>query len=1020
MIGSRSGALVLGGFLVLVGAVLPGHPSLLAQAPDPGGMSRPDSVRALVLERIRDQLATDAEVDLDSASVEIGQDQPVEQSGTPARSSLEVPTELPAGADSIMQALIRLDGFNSASYQGIRADFDAGTRRLVLWGTEESRALFSGQGVRLEADNSITYEEVQGRVRTRGRSDFTPSTGDPLQSDVLIYDLVEGRGTAIGAETTYTQGAQWIVRGDLDSVAEDLLFGSSARFTTCDLPDPHSYFQANELKVIGGQVLVARSVRMYVDDVPIFWLPFMAQNLGSGRASGILTPTFSVNDIVRTSSGYNRRLSNLGYYWAMSEYSDMSVALDWYANNYLALQGGLRYRWARRFLNGSLNLKRYWRDTGRKELGLDTNHRWEISQRTSVRASGRYITSSSFVRENSFDPREMVATVDSDANLNRRFDWGQLTVGSSRKQYLNEERTETTLPSASLSLSTLTFFGAPTESARWYNNLSVNGSMSWDRRLAERELRPDSTFSFGFASEVRTNGSARGGMSLGDLSLRGSLTTRETVFQDVPGQFFLSGEEVDGLDPLRGMGDFRSGDVAWSAGLSFQQGLIGSTTLTPSVSIDGSLLRVDSIPEAREFVAGSRRLRAGVSLQTDIYGFYTGFGTFEAIRHKVTPSVSWSYAPEVLPTELQSRVFGPSFSRTQNSFTIGFNQTWEAKVTAVEVEAEAADSLEVAVSDTTAVELLPAADSAQAIGGFPGAEVPLVVDPEEALELDPQAVRVQLGSDEELGRPPPSQNVVLLGLQTNAITYDLVEADSTGNFIDGFRTLTLTNRVVSDYLRGLNLSFAHDLFDDSARLEGGPRKFSPHLSQMAFGFSLDDESGLFRALGSLLGMETDPEPEPEPQPEPEVVEPALQVVPDSPLDQFTGFDSDRVIPGDDPFDTRAPPEGWQADISYSLNRPRSADRGSRLRAQMIQSRVSFAPSPNWTVDWSTSYEVEARRFNDHVVNLRRDLHEWEARFGFVQTARGNWSFQFEVVLRANQDLRFDYRQRSLDANRARF
>ena len=94
-------------------------------------------------------------------------------------------------------------------------------------------------------------------------------------------------------------------------------------------------------------------------------------------------------------------------------------------------------------------------------------------------------------------------------------------------------------------------------------------------------------------------------------------------------------------------------------------------------------------------------------------------------------------------------------------------------------------------------------------------------------------------------------------------------------------------------------------------------------------------------------METSPEPEPEPQPEPEVVEPALQVVPDSPLDQFTGFDSDRVIPGEDPFDTRAPREGWQADISYSLNRPRGADRGSRLRAQMIQSRVSFAPSPNW-------------------------------------------------------------------------
>lgn len=971
-------AFALGGLLVLVGAVLPGPPLLLAQAFDPGRMSRPDSVRALVLDRVRDQVANDAELDLDSASVEIGQDQPVEQSGIATGSSPEAPPQLPVGADSIMEALVRIEGFSAASYQGSRADFYAESRRLVLWGTSESRAVFSGQGVLLEADSSITYEDVQGRVRTSGRSDFTPSTGDPLQSELLIYDLVEGRGTALEAETTYSQGAgaQWIIRGNLDSVEQDRLFGSSTRFTTCDLPDPHSYFQANDLKVIGGQVLVARSVRMYIDDVPIFWLPFMAQNLGSGRASGILTPGFSVNDIVRTSSGYNRRVSNLGYYWAMSEYSDMSMALDWWSNNYVALESGARYQWARRFLNGSVNVKRYWRDTGRKELGLDTNHRWEISQRTSVRASGRFISSSSFVRQHSFDPREMVSTVDSDANLNRRFDWGQLTVGSSRKQYLNEERTETTLPSGSFSLSTLTFFGAPAESARWYNNLSVNGSMNWNRRMSERELQPDNTFSFGSGSEVRTGGSARGGMSLGDLSLRGSFTTRETVFQNVPGHFFLSEEKVDGLELLQGTGDFHSGTASWSGGLSFQQGLIGSTTLTPSVSIEGSMLSVDSIPEAREFVAGQKRIRSGVSLQTDIYGFYPGFRRFEAVRHKLTPTASWSYAPEVLPTELQSRVFGPTSARAQNSFTIGLNQTWEAKRSPEEVEAGASDSLEVAVSSTNG-------------GG--------------------------------LGRPPPSENVVLLGLNTNAISYDLIEADSTGNFIDGFKTLTLTNRVVSDYLRGLKLSFAHKLFDDSARKEGGPREFSPHLSKLSLGFSLDNESGLFRALGSLLSMMgADPEAEPAPQPESEVVEPALRGVPDSPLDQISGFNSDRVIPGDDPPETRAPLESLEMDFNYSLNRPRGSERGSRLRAQMIQSGLSFAPSENWTVEWATSYDVEARRFNDHVVNLRRDLHEWEARFGFVQTATGNWSFQFEVALRANEDLRFDYRQRSLDANRGRF
>ena len=36
-------------------------------------------------------------------------------------------------------------------------------------------------------------------------------------------------------------------------------------------------------------------------------------------SSGLLTPRFSVNDIVRTSGGYRRRVSNMGFYWAFME-----------------------------------------------------------------------------------------------------------------------------------------------------------------------------------------------------------------------------------------------------------------------------------------------------------------------------------------------------------------------------------------------------------------------------------------------------------------------------------------------------------------------------------------------------------------------------------------------------------------------------------------------------------------------------------------------------------------------------
>jgi len=890
-----------------------------------------------------------------------------------------------------MEALVRLEGFSSASYSGDRADFSAPSRRLVLQGTEERRATFSGDGNRLEADSSITYDDIVERIRTAGRTDFTPALGDPVESAVLIYDVAAGRGTAVDARTTYDQGARWIVQGNLDSVESGLLFASSARFTSCDLVVPHSYFEASELKMVSNNILVAWPVKMYVEGVPVLWLPFIFQNLERERSSGLLTPVFSVNDIVRASSGYNRRLSNLGFYWAMSDYSDLTLALDWYSNNYTAVQTGMNYAWNRHFLAGSLNLKHYWGVTGRRELGLNTSNNWRPTERMTVRGGASFISSSEFLIQNSLDPREINQTVDSDVSLSQRLDFGNLTLGASRRQYLNEDRTELTLPSGSFSLSTLTLLGAPPQTARWYNNIGVTGSTNWSRREVERGLDPEVDFSFAKTTNVRTQGSARGSLRVGDLSLSGSLQASEVVFQNVPGEFFH--------DEPEGFGDFRSADMDWSVSLSYLQRLIGSTTITPNISIDGEMLRVDSIAEATGFVEAPLRTRVGVVLQSDMYGFYPGFGPYETLRHKITPSLTWSYSPEVQPTDLQERVFGSGFARVQNVYGISINQTWEAKAREETPELPTPG----VAGQPIVVDTADASDpSAEVTAGQLDRESPAVV-----ATTTPSAGDAEAGGPERL---PPSRVVTLLALNTSAVSYDKIQADSTGRFIDGFTTTTLSNTVSSDYFRGLSLSFAHSLFDDSERtVEGGSRRFDPHLSQVSLGFGFNERSGLVTFLRRLLRIPAAPPQEAADPPSdaPEVV-----------LDERAGFDQNRVLPGSvGEVDERPRRDGWDAAFQYSLQRPRETDAGTAGRFQTLSAQVSFAPSDNWTVDWRTSYDVEERQFNDHVVRLTRDLHEWEANFSFRQTVTGNWSFQFEVALRANQDLRFDFEQRSLEGQR---
>ena len=79
---------------------------------------------------------------------------------------------------------------------------------------------------------------------------------------------------------------------------------------------------------------------------------------------------------------------------------------------------------------------------------------------------------------------------------------------------------------------------------------------------------------------------------------------------------------------------------------------------------------------------------------------------------------------------------------------------------------------------------------------------------------------------------------------------------------------------------------------------------------------------------------------------------------------------------------------------------------------MLQGSLSFDLTEAWGVNWRTSYDLIDGSFNDHFIQLTRDLHRWEAHFDFQKAATGNWRFQFEVALTDQQDLHFDYTQRS--------
>ncbi len=888
------------------------------------------------------------------------------------------PPRVAPGPDSVLNALLALPGYQASQYEGAGLEFGAGGQ-VSLHGTPDARARFFREGaerLELEADSSIMMSDSTNLIWTRGPSMFAGREGEPLNSTSMIYDLRDRRGTAHGARTRVAEGGSpWHLSGDLPSVTPDIVHGAHVGFTTCDLEHPHYRFDTSEIKIVAGNMLVARSVKLYFGDVPVFWFPFMFQSVERGRASGILTPRFSVNDIVRSSAGYSRRISNLGFYWAISDYADASLAMDWWANNYVGVTGTLSYNWLRQFLRGNVNFRNFWREDGSTTLAFSTSHNWELDERTRFEVRSSYASSTDFVRQNSFDPREVTQSIDSQGGVNRRFDWGNVSLSANRRQFLSDDRVSLTLPSANLSLSPITFFSAPSSRASWYNNVIWTGSGNYTRSIEDRLDQPPGEFQESLADKQGTRAGLSSSLSLGALSLSHSLNFNEAVTRDglevlAPAAGLMAADRLeawvgsvvapaaDSVLPERV--DLSSTDVTWSQTLSYQQRLIGTTTLTPNLSMSGKAMRSNKIPEAASLVSAPTRISFGAGLKTDVYGLWPGLGGFSAIRHKLSPGVDFSYAPAVTQTDLQNTVFGRGEFRAKNEMRIRLNQTFEAK-------RETADEAEEA---------------------------------EEEVAADPTG---------EPRRRERAEIVQLLALQTSAVNYDFVRADSLGRFTEGFTTTTLSNSISSDFLRGLQISTEHLLFEEGA--EG--RKLAPHLSGVDLSFSLNAASPPLRWLGGLmrLGRADGEQTESNREPEEEEEEPGEE----DPFTASSGLDESQVVPGFG--DSRrglggrsaqgsSGGRGWDASVSYSLQRPREAD----LVRQMLQLSVRFEPTELWRASWRTSYDVELGSFSDQMITFTRELHRWEANFDFRRTVTGNWAFRFEVSLTDNRDLKFDYQQ----------
>jgi Tat protein translocase TatC len=864
--------------------------------------------------------------------------------------------------DSLMQALLTREGFAFTRYLGDSARLVSDSSWIELRG----RAATVRDSATLEAER-IRYDDGRCTILADGEPKLFQGA-DILIGRTISFDTCnDERAVLRDALTSFDElGANWFVRGNLqvDSSAKRLWAGNS-EFTSCDLPIAHYHFQAGQVKWVSQSVLVARPAVLYVRDVPIMWLPFLFQDTKPGRRSGILIPQFGVNDIVRPSRSYNRQVTNIGYYWAPNDYLDFTGRFDWFANRYIQYGGEVRYRWLDRFVQGGLGFDQQRQSDGATSLSLRWDHQQRFSAATTLNLRANFVSDSRVLQGNAVDPLLTTQQISSDANFTKRFRWGTVNLGATRRQTVSDGSGTMTLPSLAITPSQIQI--GP---ATWSPTLSFTNATTFKTPNPALPI-----LGIGGVDSLLTTGSSRNSdlrlatpITIAGWNWRNSVRvfdqvtrSRRVVPRRVPNLETPEPNDSVTITTVRG-GDFYSG-IDWETGFDLPQLFKSTWNLTPSVGVtnvtSGPLL-VRSPGSRGQWVAQGKKLQFGLAAAPAFYGFLNrALGPTERTRYKIQPQITMQYSPKAsLSADYIAALAGtgvqglrPETPATMRA-SIGLNQNIEVK-------------LRRAADDTS-----NSASTAPAIS--------------------------------------------ILTLSTSAVSFDFEQAKEIGR--TGWATQALTNSFQSQLIPGFQLSVTHDLWAGQVGIDTS--KFDPFLSNVQTNLSLT--SATFRSIGALLGLASNKGPI-RPTAAPPIATAGPQRFRPGSFSSFNAaaptagrgltanltWSLSRQRPNGgatvvDPVDPNDPFGG----IPILLP-------GTATTQSSIGINTSFSPTAFWSVSWSTQYNATLGRFESQQLQLTRDLHDWRAQFNFVKSANGNYALYFSVFLLSLPDLKFDYNQTTL-------
>jgi hypothetical protein len=925
--------------------------------------------------------------------------------------------------DSVMQRLMSIPGYSVTRYQAEIITFEAASRAVAL----SRRALVERDSQVIKSDTINYNGQTQAVMAIGSRNVFAlPGQAPILTKGTTNYDVATRRIAGGGLSTSFDEAGQTLfISGDryaavavTDSLkgANDLnYYVRDGIVTACDDSIPDYYFKAKEIKRT-GKFVVARPAVLYIGDVPVMWLPFVFQDIRGGRHSGILPPNIGVSDIVRNSPSYRRNIEGLGYYFALSDYIDAQAFFDWRSSagqtqvgdpGYFRYNGEVRYRWLDRFVAGNLAMSRT-HQGDRTNTAVTWGHQQSFTKNSSLSANINYVTSTTLQRETTINPYSALATISSSVNYQQKIGPAQVSLGGSNRQYPGRDQVDRAFPTLSISTSPISLGSWLT----WTPNLSYSSTQT---------LNIDQPSGLGLF--LRPDRTAAGKDTIfGDTLKRSAYTsqlsfdTPLTIFGYALGNRFqisstrndfperaIVADVATGIEQERIYAQTYKTEVDWTPSFTLPALGRNNLNLTPSLSfsnVDGSAFWIRNERTGGKWVHQTKRPSFGLSASPTLYALYDrggrGFGPFTKIRHSISPTFGYGFAPaaEVSDEFLQalgrtrksssnsSTGYLPSLA--QNSLSFGLSTNFEAKLRSV--------------NDTN---------------------------------------------------PDEGEKIKLLSLNFTGFNYDFERARATGSRISGLTTQNFGYTARSDLLPGVDVGVDYSLFEGSTLSDTA--RFKPYRERITASVSFSNANNPFAVFSRIFGKAVPPStpgtdrtrPEPDDRYAREIASQSVA---------GRGARTASILP------TRR--EGWEASFNFTSARQRPpggnpanvvqfdpAARCIQFNTPVLRlayddcvARASTNPSPEspitsglvgapiyltppttslgsstsfgltekWSASWQTNYDFERHSFASQIVSLQRDLHDWRAIFAFTQSPNGSFAFNFLISLKAEPELKFDY------------